>query len=303
MKQLLTLLILVLMCSVTYAQVIDPIPGLKKDKKAKTVESIQWMITEQITDGKTTKKDTSVKKNAEVVQDVLTEDRISIFGLTALNNSTNDVLSSLNGTGRLGIMFYPDVKKRFKINMGVNLLNANPSTGIKRDSVDFNSLMFPETGNFGYLFSPSYRLGKKGKKESSLWLEGSFAYRKVAVDSPSISFKTLSYNLGIKYVWDYVMEDENRITFSLMPYFNFFNIPNEDVKKFKSLIDDPLFQKTNSGAMIPSIGVKNTMQYKNFIFFFDLRYNMKTSDLDDDNPLKGTKVNVGFVTAFSLKSF
>lgn len=187
--------------------------------------------------------------------------------------------------------------------MGVNLLNANPSKGIKRDSVDFNSLMFPETGNFGYLFSPSFRLNKNGNKENNYWIEASFAYRKVAVDSPSISFKAVSYNIGVKYEWDYVMEDDNRITFSLMPYFNFFNIPNEDVKKFKSLIKDPLFENTNRGAVIPSFGVKNSMQYKNFIFFFDIRYNMKTSDLDDDNPIKGTKVNVGFVTAFSLKSF
>lgn len=249
------------------------------------------------------KIDTTIKDDTTVKHDTIIEDRISIFGLTSMNTSTTDALSSLNGTGRLGVVFYPGKEKRFRINIGVNLLNANPSTGVKRDSVDFNSLMFPETGNFGYLFSPSYRLSKTGIKESSLWVEGSFAYRKVAVDSPAISFKALSYNLGIKYVWDYLLQDENRITFSFMPYFNLFNIPNEDVKKFKSLIKDPLFENTNHGAMIPAIGVKNSMQYKNFIFFFDIRYNMKTSDLDDENPMKGTKVNIGFVTAFSFKNF
>lgn len=302
MKQLLLIVTIILYSLNTYSQVIDPGPGLKMNKKNLALQTTVMTIMEETKDGQTI-KDTTIKKNTSLKQDILTEDRISIFGLTALNTSTNDVLSSLNGTGRLGILLYPDTNKRLKINMGINLLNANPSKGFKRDSVDFNSLMFPETGNFGYLFSPSYRLSKKGGKESNLWLEASFAYRKMAVDSPSISFKAVSYNLGVKYEWDYVMEDENRITFSLMPYFNIFNIPNEDVKKFKSLIKDPLFENTNHGAVIPSFGVKNTMQYKNFIFFFDIRYNMKTSDLDDDNPIKGTKVNVGFVTAFSLKSF
>lgn len=303
MKHLLLFITLILISSISFSQVIDPVPGLKANKKSRILHTRYVTIKEEIKENKVVKKDTTTKEDTTVKHDILTEDRISIFGLTALNNSTNDVLSSLNGTGRLGMIFYPGLKKRFKINMGVNLLNANPSKGIKRDSVDFNSLMFPETGNFGYLFSPSFRLNKNGNKENNYWIEASFAYRKVAVDSPSISFKAVSYNIGIKYEWDYVMEDDNRITFSLMPYFNLFNIPNEDVKKFKSLIKDPLFENTNRGAVIPSFGVKNSMQYKNFIFFFDIRYNMKTSDLDDDNPIKGTKVNVGFVTAFSLKSF
>ena len=303
MKQLLILVSFILISVLSYGQVIDPLPGIKKEKTARLFQTTHLTINEEIKNGKLVKKDTTVEESAEVSQTIVKEDRFSVFGLTALNNSTNDVLSSLNGTGRLGVIIYPGSKKKFKINMGVNLLNANPSKGIKKDSVDFNSMMFPETGNFGYLFSPSLLLFESENKENSVWLESSFAYRKVAVDSPAVSFKTLSYNMGIKYQWDYIMEDENRITFTLMPYLNFFNIPNEDVKKFKSLINDPIFQKTNTGAMIPSIGVKNTMQYKNFLFFFDLRYNMKTNDLDDENPFKGTKVNVGFVTAFSLKSF
>ncbi len=303
MKSPLLLLLLLCLAFNSYSQAIDPLPGLKKIKEPRNVKTTLVTMNWETKDGKTIKKDTTVTEKEERLQGVLTEDRFTVFGLSSLNTSTNDALSSLNATGRLGMVIYPNKNKRWKINMGINLLNANPSTGVKRDSVDFNSLMFPETGNFGYLFSPSYRLSKDGNKENNLWLEASFAYRKLAVDSPSISFKALSYNLGLKYVWDYVMQDENKVTFSLMPYFNFFNIPNEDVKKFKSLINDPLFQQTNNGAMIPSIGIKNSMQYKNFIFFFDIRYNMKTSDLDDDNPIKGTKVNVGFVTAFSLKSF
>jgi len=294
---------LILIATITFSQVIDPVLGLKKNKKTNYLHAKIITIKKEVREGMFEKIDTTIKDDTTVKHDTIIEDRISIFGLTSMNTSTTDALSSLNGTGRLGVVFYPGKEKRFRINIGVNLLNANPSTGVKRDSVDFNSLMFPETGNFGYLFSPSYRLSKTGIKESSLWVEGSFAYRKVAVDSPAISFKALSYNLGIKYVWDYLLQDENRITFSFMPYFNLFNIPNEDVKKFKSLIKDPLFENTNHGAMIPAIGVKNSMQYKNFIFFFDIRYNMKTSDLDDENPMKGTKVNIGFVTAFSFKNF
>lgn len=305
MKRVTLLFALIVFFSKIQSQVIDPNPGLRLDKHVEKVKKIYTTVIKTIEKGKENeaKSDTTVKEEDTVTHDQTDNNRIAIYGLTSLNNSTNDVLNSLNGTGRLGVMFFPSLKRNFKINMGVNLLNANPPTGIKRDSVDFNSLMFPETGNFGYMFSPSLRLAKPWNGENSIWLEGSFAYRKVAVDSPSISFKTLSYNVGIKYQWDYIMKDTNRLIFTIMPYWNYFNIPDEDVRKFKSLIDDPLFDKTNNGAEIQSIGVKNTVQYKNFIFFFDLRYNMQTKDLDEDNPLRGTKVNVGFVTAFSLKSF
>ncbi len=258
------------------AQVIDPQPGLRLQKKHI--------------------KDTSIEEKTAI-----TGSRVTFYGLTALNNANDDLIESITASGRLGVVLFLDDEYNFKVNIAANLLNANPRKGLKKDSVDFNSLMFPETGNFGFLFSPSLKLIEK-ENEHSLWLEGTFAYRKTAIDSPDVSFKTFAYNLGFKYQWAYLLNNENDyLTFSLMPYGNLFNVPDEDVQKFNVVLNDPLFKDINKGAEIWSYGIKTTMQYKNFVFFFDIRRNTGTKGLADDNPLKGTKVNIGFATAFSLK--
>lgn len=291
------------------AQTINPQPGLRLDMKADKKTIIERIISQKKDDAGNFKisstgkpeMDTTLKEKT-IVEYV--DSRVALYGLTSLNSSNSDVLNSLNGTGRLGAVMNIGKKGGLVFNVGVNMLNANPPKGTSKDSVDFNSLMFPETGNFGFLFSPSVKLSPVKWGEHSLWLEGSFAYRKVSVDSPSVNFKALSYNIGLKYQWDYQLGgDSNRLIFTIMPYWNFFNIPNEEVTKFKTILNDPLFNKVSHGAEIYSIGVKTTLQYKNFIFFFDIRNNKNTKEFDDNNPLKGTKVNIGFVTAFSVKRF
>ena len=225
---------------------------------------------------------------------------ITFYGLTALNGTNENIIDNLTATSRLAV----EIKmfKKLRVNIGANLLNANPGKGIKKDSVDFNSLMFPETGNFGFLFNPSFYIIKDTSQ--SLSLEGTYSYRKIKIDSPSVSFKINSVNIGLKYSWMYNgADDENPFEFTLMGYWNLFNIPDEDVTKFDMLINDPLFIKVNRNAEIYSIGLKTTIQYKSFIFFADLRRNLKTQNLDDNNPFKGTKFNIGFATSFKLKSF
>ena len=88
-----------------------------------------------------------------------------------------------------------------------------------------------------------------------------------------------------------------------MAYGNLFNIPNEDVNRFTTVLKDSLFKNVNKGAEIYSLGTKASFQYKNFMFYFDIRNNLNTKGLNDDSPFKGTKVNIGFITAFSLKEF
>lgn len=233
-------------------------------------------------------------------------ERVTFYGLTSLNSANDDLAENITASGRLAVQFVVTPDKRLNINVGANLLNANPSKGIKKDSVDFNSLMFPETGNFGFLFNPSYVFSKRDVKESAhiFSLDGSFAYRKVTIDSPAVSFKINSVNLGIKYTLDYNKNtDENRFIFSLLGYWNLFNVPDEDVKRFNSIMTDSLFEKVNKGAAIHSVGLKTTVQYKSFIFFADLRRNLRTKELSDDNPFKGTKFNIGFATMIKLKGF
>lgn len=303
MKRYYVLICVLLFAIAAQAQSVDVSEGLiKKNEYQKVAQKVKKKKgesggTEALATSDTSKKDSI---------DVLIRPRVMIFGLTSLNNSNNDVLNSLNGTGRIGATFFLAKSGKVKLTMGVNMLNAKPPKGVSRDSVDFNSLMFPETGNFGFLLNPSVRLTKfrDPSEEHTLWAEAFFAYRKVSIDSPNISFKSLVYNLGLKYQWKYKIDDEHgNIIFTVMPYWSYFNIPDEDVTRFNLLLNDPLFEKVNKKAGITAFGAKSTMQYKNFLFFFDLRYNNNTKRLNDDNPLKGTKVNIGFVTAFSLKQF
>lgn len=232
----------------------------------------------------------------------LNNERVIFYGLTSLNSSNEDLVDNITASGRLAVLFLPFENGKLQINMGANLLNANPKKGIERDSVDFNSLMFPETGNFGFLFNPALRLYKSG--EHSLFLDATYSYRKVAIDSPDISFKVNSVNIGAKYVWNYKKDDvDKHFIFTLMPYWNAFNVPDEDVTRFNSVINDPLFIKENTGAEIYSFGLKTSVQYKSFIFFADLRKNYNTKNLHDDNPFKGTKFNIGFATSVKLKGF
>lgn len=105
-------------------------------------------------------------------------------------------------------------------------------------------------------------------------------------------------------MWDYKNGDEEKnFIFTLLGYWNLFNVPDEDVRRFNSIMNDSLFSKVSKGAEIYSIGLKTTVQYKQFVFFADLRRNIKTKELDDDNPFKGTKFNIGFATSLKLKSF
>lgn len=236
-----------------------------------------------------------------------TKERVIFYGLTSLNSSNDNLVENITASGRLAVQFAPTPNSRLKINMGANLLNANPSKGIKKDSVDFNSLMFPETGNFGFMFSPSFRIwpwASSENAEHSLHIDGTYSYRKVAIDSPDVSFKINSVNLGIKYMWDYKNDDpEKHFTFTLLGYWNLFNVPDEDVRKFNSIMSDSVFAKVSKGAEIYSVGLKTTVQYKQFIFFADLRRNIRTKQLDDNNPFKGTKFTIGFATSLRLKSF
>ena len=166
--------------------------------------------------------------------------------------------------------------------MGVNMLNAKPPKGVSRDSVDFNSLMFPETGNFGFLFNPSVRLSKfrDASEEHTLWAEAFFAYRKVSIDSPNISFKSLVYNLGLKYQWKYKIDDEHgNIIFTVMPYWSYFNIPDEDVTRFNLLLNDPLFEKVNKKQGSPLLAQNQRCSIKTSLLF-DLRYNNNTKRLN-----------------------
>lgn len=235
--------------------------------------------------------------------------RLSFYASTALSDQANDLASSLTAAGKIQTLCNP--VGNFYLGVGANLLNVNPARA-KKDSVDFNSLMFPETGNFGVLITPSYRISlniDSNANDFSLTPFYEFAYRRISIDSPDLSFKVYNHTFGIGLQWHYKPDendDKKEIIITANPYWHLFNIPVEDVKSFTSFINDTLFEKAavrNKIVNVNSFGFKLTLQYSNFIFFADFRRNMHTDNLADNDPFKGGAVNVGFITSFKIFSF
>jgi len=232
---------------------------------------------------------------------------ITFYASAAIGAGT-DFLSTITSTGQLNAIVNP-FGNTF-VGIGANLLFANPDKGVNKDSVDFKSLMFPETGKFGVLASVSqkFHLNRKGRSDTSnefrqhfLIPQFSFAYRRVAIDTITTGFKLLNYNFGLKYQLEGMTKDSDRITFSVMPYYHFFNIPNEDVAHFNKYVNDSLFANINKGAAIQALGIKTTLQYNELLFFFDIRQTINTAkNMADSNPFKGTLVNIGFSTNIKI---
>lgn len=235
--------------------------------------------------------------------------RVAFFATTALSgDAASGIENSFSASGKLLALVNPI--KGLNIGIGANLLNVHPSK-VKKDSVDFNSLMFPETGNFGVLITPSWRFKLKGddKNRSSFIPFYEFAYRKVAVDSPQLSFKVFNHTIGCGLEWHYKPDadnEKNDVTINVSPYWHLFNIPAEDVKNFTTFVNDTLFAKAaleQKKIRVGSFGIKFTAQYSNFIFFADFRRTRHSEDLSDGDPFKGSAVNVGFLTSFKISSF
>lgn len=235
--------------------------------------------------------------------------RVVFYASTSLSGETSDLEKSFTASGKLAVAANPIAD--FYLGIGANLLNVNPASQ-KRDSVDFNSLMFPETGNFGVLITPSYRINLGDQSSASSFSLNpfyEFAYRKVAIDSPDLAFKVFNHTIGAGLQWHYkpdADDEKNELTVNLIPYWHLFNIPTEDVKSFTTFVNDTLFQKAafeKKSVNIGSFGIKLTAQYSNFIFFADFRRNLRARNLPDGNPFKGGAVNVGFMTSFRIGSF
>jgi hypothetical protein len=244
------------------------------------------------------------------IQQETKRQHVSFFATTALSGeASSGIENSFSASGKLLALVNPIAN--FNLGIGANLLNVNPSK-VKKDSVEFNSLMFPETGNFGVLITPSYRFKLYDNEDQgtiSLIPFYEFAYRKVSVDSPQLSFKVYNHTAGCGLQWHYKPDEaneKNELTVTVSPYWHLFNIPVEDVKNFTTFVNDTLFAKAaldQKKIRVSSFGIKLTAQYSNFIFFADFRKNRHSEDLPDGDPFKGGAVNIGFLTSFRIGSF
>jgi hypothetical protein len=268
-----------------------------------------------------------VKKWDEAKSNLITlEDKRFFIQSSASINFQENPSSSLEASETLIFTYRPSIKENgyFKTKPGVdlafglNLLNLNPQ-GENKDSIDLASLMFPETGNFGLLLSGSVCWGLKSenKRYYSWSSEFTMSLRQTKVDnipvfdnngtfidSETLDFSVLNYNATIaKFSFFYQPEEDKNAQFHVGVYGNLFNIANEDVATFNRLFpkENPVFQSVDKSYII-GVGCKISASYNNFILFTDLRQNLKTAGLADDNPYKGFIFNAGIAHGLNLTS-
>lgn len=250
-------------------------------------------------------------------------ERIYLYGAAAIATSNNTstsftgvqrfaakyVIASLD-TANSGLGF-----RGLEAFVGLNLINLTPNA-ISVDSINFLSMMFPETGNTGVIVGPQITIlnRKENKVTHSLKSEisGSLRQNKISLrvdenDTSSIQttrtcdFTVLNINfIPVKYIFNYEAEENFKSWLSVSPYFNWLNIPNEDVENFNLLFSDPFFDGKKSNSVIPSWGVKLTGGINGLEFYIDARSNYNLNSLPDTNPFKGFVFTGGFVTNIQI---
>lgn len=256
-----------------------------------------------------------------------TQDQSRVFfqSNTSINSTKSDFLSTLEGSQKLSVIFrLMDQKDRssskchfftktgFDFSLGVNALYLRP-LDITEDSLDLNSLMFPDAANSGVQLYPVWHYwfsADPGSKIAHrLSFECSFSLRQVVVKNlvntktnteAKLNFSVLNYNISpLRYSFYYTTDKDQKFIFTISPYLNYFNIPNEDVTMFNMLFpnNDPLF-KPNEKSFMKSFGLKVIGTFNGFSLFADVRQNLNTNNLMDSNPYKGFVFNVGFAQNF-----
>lgn len=251
-----------------------------------------------------------------------------LFGSTAM--SSTDDIKDFSATGSMNAIIIPH--KHYALNIAWNNVGINPEK-IKRDSVDLTKLMFPDAGNTGLLAAIYWRApirtkSSQGITPRSKWRIGpyfEFSLRNSRVDLSTIdttfidsvysvattieetAFTSLNYNLGLRLEWTYVSKKkkEDIVQISLSPYYNFFNIPNEDAASFYRTMDKEVPEKSIlRRTEIHSFGTKLALSFRGFSLFADVRYNAKNKKFNlEGTNLEGTVFSIGTCVAVKAISF
>jgi hypothetical protein len=253
--------------------------------------------------------------------------RFFLFGAASIN-TTADITTSLTGAQKFAARYVvvpiSTAGDSNGFNFGLdglismNALSLKP-TDVSKDSIDVVSLMFPETGNAGFIIGPQVSWWKKVEQAGLTHMLGSeisFSLRHDKVrDIPvidgdgnftgteTVSFSVLNWNImPIKYIFFYQPEASFKSWFSIGGYFNFFNVPDEDVANFNRVFSEPIFTDPEKSSHIFAMGAKISGGVSGFEFFADLRGNVNTTNLSDDNAFKGFIFNAGFTTSLQVFS-
>lgn len=255
-------------------------------------------------------------------------DYFFLFGSSAISSTSE--IKKFSATGTLNALAIPH--KNFAFNLAWNNVGINPAKE-NRDSVDLTKLLFPDAGNTGILAAIYWRMpvGKNtspNRATDSQWRIGpylEFSIRNSRLElsttdslfTDSVStvtttieesaFTTINYNLGFRVEWTYVSKDkkEDIVQIAFSPYYNFFNLPNEDAANFYKTLDKAVPEKSIlRRTEIHSAGGKISLSFRGFSLFADIRYNFpsKNFDLGGTN-LEGTVFSIGTTVAVKAISF
>ncbi len=258
------------------------------------------------------------------------EERIFLSGIAAANTTSKELSNSLQGSQNISLTgrIIPQKKMNFKgdsvksfftksgldFTFGINMLHVKPTT-VSEDTFDLNSLMFPEAGNFGIVFSPAWHwfLSSKSGVNHRLSSEFYFYLRQNSVNNimnsitkntEDVTFTVLNYTISpIRYSFSYSPNDDLQFLISIAPYWNRFNLPNEDANKFNVFFPSDTLFKKDARSHIDGLGVKVSASINGFTLYADIRQNRSTKNLSDDNPYKGFVFNVGIAQNLNILKF
>lgn len=243
--------------------------------------------------------------------------RFFLYGSAAIN-TTEDLQTSLSASQQFAALFrvLPFQPKENKnsgngldVIISMNALHLRP-TGVAADSIDLESMLFPQTGNAGFIVGPRYQyFGKNnGAVYHSLSGSAAFALRQARVTGVEVTdtsgvltsrdIKVDVINLNIMPVeWTFAYSREDlKCSFSAGLYYHWFNIPNEDAASFNLLMDEDVFRESGRNSFINALGMRFRGEINSFEFFTDIRYNSTGRTFSNDNPYKGFVYNAGFST-------
>jgi hypothetical protein len=244
----------------------------------------------------------------KVIEKVKVEPKLKlpVFGLIGASNLNEEAFKKLNASGKVSMFFRP-YKSTDKSLTIYTSYNVNASNG---DSALYGTLIFPEVGKNSFLGTVEFRRYwlnqvENGLNSHSLAPYFEFSHKAIKSDtsnkSPELSFATLNYTLGLKYIFNIfrLSKDEKPketdASFFVSLYLSSLNIPDEDIDDYQAILSKG---KTFNPAQLTddfrSVGIKIGAQINSFGVFADFRHVLGNDNKIPLKELRGFHSNIGF---------
>lgn len=241
-------------------------------------------------------------KNSDIDENIY---RAGIYGIGSL--STQE-LQNANSAARLNFFIKPYVTGLFNFSF-------NKSATIVDTAIE-QSILFPETGNSAVLarweivnFWPKrWEIsGDNSFHSITPYFDFALQNSKNTLNDTIRSFSTLNYSAGFKYTWRLVSEpivsdkEKSEISFSASVFYDFINVPNEDISDFRAIL-----QNETISDHLSYFGMRFDIYFDQFNIFFTMRSGstdykvISSKGLQGFNSMIGTSINASLLK-FKIK--